>query len=77
MMIRRVLIVMAAAFSAAACAGKEIEHASVAARASHNELYTVSAEPVMVDGESGWLNIKLQIKSELGTDSVAFNMIIK
>lgn len=73
----KLLAVMAAAFSAAACAGKAIEHASVDQRASHNQLYTVTAEPVMIDGHSGWVNIKVQIKSELGTDSVAFNMIVK
>ena len=70
-------IVMAAAFTAAACAGKRIDHASVESRTSHNQLYVVSAEPVMIDAEAGWVNIKIQVKSELGTDSLAFNMIVK
>ena len=70
-------IVMAAALSAAACSGKAVEHTSVDPRTSHNELYVVSAEPVMVDQKTGWVNIKVQVKSELGTDSVAFNIILK
>ena len=71
------MMIMAAALSAAACSGKTVEHASVDPRTSHNRLYVVSAEPVMVDQKTGWVNIKVQVKSELGTDSVAFNMIVK
>jgi hypothetical protein len=46
-------------------------------RASHNQIYTVSAEPVIVDKGEGWINVKMEIRSELGTDSVAFNMIVR
>ena len=74
---KRMIVLAAAALSAAACAGKRIEHASVDARSSHNQLYVVSAKPVMIDKETGWVNIKVEVKSELGTDSVAFNMIVK
>lgn len=73
----KLVMVAAAALSAVACAGKEIQHASVNERASHNQLYTVSAEPVVVDNQTGWVNIKVRIISEVGTDSVAFNMIVK
>lgn len=78
----RTLIAMAAALLAAACVGTEIpgvqiEHASVDERASHHQLYTVSAEPIVVDNRTGWVNVKVQIQSALGTDSVAFNMIVR
>ena len=74
---KRLMMIAAAALSAAACGGEEILHASVDKRASHNEVYTVSAEPVIVDGRTGWVNIKVQIDSELGRDSVAFNLIVR
>jgi hypothetical protein len=74
---RGILMVMVAALGAAACTGMKLEHASVNERASHNQIYTVSAEPVIVDQGNGWVNVKVKIRSELGTDSVAFNMIIK
>jgi hypothetical protein len=67
----------AVAVFATACGGQSIDHASADPRPSHNQLYVVSAEPVMVDKETGWVNIKVEVKSELGTDSVAFNMILK
>ena len=74
---RGILAVVAAAFSAAACNGMKVEHASMSERASHNQIYMVSAEPVIVDRGEGWINVKMEIRSELGTDSVAFNMIVK
>ena len=74
---RGLITVMAAAMSAAACGGMKVEHASVGERSSHNQLYSVSAEPVIIDRGEGWINVKVQIRSELGTDSVAFNMIVK
>ena len=71
------LVMVVAALGAAACSGMNVERASVGERASHNQLYSVSAEPVIVDRGEGWVNVKVQIRSELGTDSVAFNMIVK
>ena len=71
------MMIAAAALSAAACGGDEIMHANVEQRPSHNQVYTVSAEPVMIDGKTGWVNIKVEIDSALGKDSVAFNLIIR
>jgi len=76
-MTRSLLLTLAAAALTAGCAGTKIQHASVDQRASHNELYSVSAEPVVIDKETGWVNVKVKIESPLGTDSVAFNMIVR